>query len=727
MRTRRLIAALALVAGAAAIFFWISGDDSGAKRSAEPDTDQEAPAQAPLRSSPFPGWAANDAPDAGGPAKKRSAAAEEDRAKRKVHIRGIVLENRAPASDATVRLQDDYEGPGATTRSGSDGRFEIDIAARYIIRLDAVKGDNLRGSAQVLLARGPPKEVRIELKRASAVVVTVTSQREKGPVSGARVSAVLKPESVNYDPLLAGEHEQAERRFGPVQTDAEGRATLFMLRAGKYEIEARHDRLGQVIRDQPLQMTTATQELALEIPAGSAISGRLLTDAKEPIPDAELSLTPEKRGTFGYHRTKTDAEGRFRFEGIAAGRFSLDAHPARYVPRTIPIEKKDDLNDVEVEVVLDSGGTIAGRVLDARQAPAAGWKVIATLESSQQAYVRRTAVSQKDGSFAVEGCPSGTYAMSLARASEETAPVAPREDRVRASPGDGDVVLQAREGAAIEGRVHFEGGDPPETYVVSVRARQIEEDGAPSTFTVGDLSPGRAQVSVNAEGFAAASESVTLKEGATTNVSLTLRRATRVSGRVIDRDGPPIENAVVRSAARPGAVDDQVAAARTGPDGSFVLEGVAPGKIELIARADSYVTEVAGPFDAGAETAPITLKLRRGVRVSGRVRTGPRAPQSGSVTLYPTSDRGRDWRQTRSTALGEGGTFVIDGVAPGKNELQVQARFEDVGKSKRISVDVPAAGLPSLDVDFAAAAPTDVRATAPAPARAPPPSPPPSR
>lgn len=721
MRGRVAIGAvIALGAGAVAIFGWVSGDNP------RPDERTRAgQGLAELAAASEPNDAEGSVGDEGEPAAageevSRSeedavAAGDEEYPKRKIHIAGVVLEGGAPAAGATVHAQAEDEAV-TSTRSGADGRFAVDLSARYFVKIDALKGENLRGSALVETRAKKHELVRIELQPASVVIVSVTSRRLNEPVEGARVACVLRFDAASFDRLAYDQRTagraSAEAGFGPVDTDGDGKARLLILKGGQYEIEAEHDRLGVVVREHALSMSTTPQQIALELAGGSAVFGHLVNEARQPIADTEVYLAPEKQTQRGYRRAKTDTGGDFRFEGVEAGRFVVHAEPAKYLSVEHRIEKKDDLNDLEVEVVAQAGATIEGRAFDPHQAPAAGWRVQALADSAAAGFTRLTAITQKDGSFVIERCPPGDYLLTLARSSAPGAlwagVWAGAEKGARAKSGDKDVVLHATEGGTLHGEVRFEGADPPASYTISVMGQKTEQEGSSSSFVLNDLIPGRGEVTVTAPGFGAARAPFNLKESATANVSLTLRPSRRVSGRVLDRSGPPIESALVRATTVVNGspfIDEQIAAARTAKDGTFTLEGVAPGRMNLIARADGYITAPAGPFEIGPEGPPIVVKLVRAVRFAGRVHAGPRSPRSGFASVTP--DSAKDGASLgdlmrRESRLRQDGTFIVDGVGPGRVEISVGAAFENDGEwlSRSRLFDVPPAGLDDVDIDF---------------------------
>jgi len=108
-------------------------------------------------------------------------------------------------------------------------------------------------------------------------------------------------------------------------------------------------------------------------PAGTAaVTGRVVLKG-EPMRGVALALLPQPGGPFNpasIPRAKSDEDGRFRFTGVAAGRYWLQALAPGYIgasdqrfgPRgkSLHIAEGETLENIEVEI--KRGGVIAGRV-----------------------------------------------------------------------------------------------------------------------------------------------------------------------------------------------------------------------------------------------------------------------------------------------------------------------------------------------------------------------------
>ena len=123
-------------------------------------------------------------------------------------------------------------------------------------------------------------------------------------------------------------------------------------------------------------------------PPTAAVSGRVLEEGSQaPIPRAEVWLTPSQPRPDALlspdhaRMAVTDVDGRYAFEDVEAGRYSLGVQkPGFALPNRAQIqdvtlapgERRQDAN-----VLLQKGGVIAGRVLDDTGEPVVDVRVMA--------------------------------------------------------------------------------------------------------------------------------------------------------------------------------------------------------------------------------------------------------------------------------------------------------------------------------------------------------------
>jgi hypothetical protein len=178
------------------------------------------------------------------------------------------------------------------------------------------------------------------------------------------------------------------------------------------------------------------------------------------------------------------------------------------------------------------------------------------------------------------------------------------------------------EGAPVSGRVvDLETEAPVPGAFVSARSSNSAGSGGGlqvgpnGTFEL-ELEPGEVVLAVRADGYATLEEKLSVGEGGRSDVVLALAKGIATKGRVTDRDGRGIGGLRVM------AVEDssdlsppplRMSFALTIPDGSFLLDGLAPGRYNVLAGDPSAGFAFLPSVRSGTEDLELVL------RPSGRV------------------------------------------------------------------------------------------------------------
>lgn len=158
-----------------------------------------------------------------------------------------------------------------------------------------------------------------------------------------------------------------------------------------------------------------------QLTQSGAISGRLLGDGK-PLPGTyvELQLVTSSDGEAGQHLAKerTDGEGRFRFEGLPAGRFRIIPHALGWMmlretfsltnARFLTLGEGESRSDIEINLIR--GGVITGKILQRNGRPAIDQGVSLDVEGEIRYVPLHWHASTDDrGIYRVFGVPPGRY------------------------------------------------------------------------------------------------------------------------------------------------------------------------------------------------------------------------------------------------------------------------------------------------------------------------------
>ncbi|MFO7566429.1 MAG: carboxypeptidase regulatory-like domain-containing protein [Enhygromyxa sp.] len=350
-------------------------------------------------------------------------------------------------------------------------------------------------------------------------------------------------------------------------------------------------------------------ELELELDAGATLEGTVTDDRGQPITKARVEPIPLRGGFQWGHRkqARTDGQGRYRIEGLAAGAYRVEVgrarsetyrHPGQSAedPEGVLVElAKGESRQLDIEVVaakLVITGTVSsmegpvndafivyGRMSDSEAS--SGWGD--RQQTRGKLYEERPIMTDADGKFRIEGLQEGRY---LVLAERRGGGEALAEGVVAGS----HIELEIEETGSIEGRVVVEGGELPTRLSLTLEDRSVEIDFEQRTFaTAGQfrfdrIPAGHYDLRVESA-LGMARTKVQLARGEQKRgITLTLQPTHRVSGRLVDLETrEPLSGLVVYAHAfGVGSlnVDQNPSGTRvTGADGRFTIDEVATGKV----------------------------------------------------------------------------------------------------------------------------------------------------
>ena len=390
-----------------------------------------------------------------------------------------------------------------------------------------------------------------------------------------------------------------------------------------------------------------------ETKTGTAtVSGRV-TLKGEPARGVVVFLQSEEATRAGDRRPgsrmKTDENGRFRFAGLKAGRYTLAAIAPGFVTpgentfgsRAKAIELDDDENFESQEIALKRGGVITGRVTDASGKPLVEQRVELTRLDDRGQPTRTVPgvnpyqYSTDDrGIFRVYGLPAGRYLVSAGFAQRE-----------------GSIMVTVN-------RTYYQRTYHPDATEQS-KAKVVEVS----------------------EGFEATGIDIKMADA---------KKTYDVFGRVVNDDtGQPV--AGVRMSY--GSLMD--GGKRIGPTGSFGnqadaqgefhIPGILPGKYAVFVSREPGSDLYSDPalFEIGDEDVTgLVVKMRRGGSISGvAVIEGTNDPailsKLSQIEIYANVRSEELSSPSGSRAnIGPDGGFALRGAPPGMARLNIFFRAE---------------------------------------------------
>ena len=430
---------------------------------------------------------------------------------------------------------------------------------------------------------------------------------------------------------------------------------------------------------------------------GATIAGRV-TSGGEPVRAFTAHLVP--RPDMGEVSPPTvleveDPDGRFRFEGLEAGDwsvyFDVEEHAVHRVgPRAIAAG-----DVIELDVELERGWTLTGFVRDAETgAPIVGATVLSERDAATAvllfdgsfpfAPVRDVAVTGADGWFELVPVSSGEHILRATAPGYATAWVGPVTVGHAERPDSVDFDLGP--GGAIEGRVtrdgepcaglqvavalvDFTGARDVQTYGTA----EVEDDGR---YAIEHLPEGFYGVVLLSAGFDDLSVGIrqaAVREGERTAVDFELGEGprARIVGRLLDPEGEPMGGSTViavRLEPSHSVVDSAWRAAGVGEDGRFEIGGLDAGSYHLFAGdALDFLVARHEAVDVGdGESAEVELRLPGGT-IAGRVRDGRTG--EGVPAVVVLVDTGRELGMVGKEVTDAAGAFSFDYAYGGAYEL----------------------------------------------------------
>jgi Carboxypeptidase regulatory-like domain len=374
----------------------------------------------------------------------------------------------------------------------------------------------------------------------------------------------------------------------------------------------------------------------------SVIRGRVIdASSGTPLRKAAVRLfSPEIRET---RSAITDSEGRYEFTDLPAGQFNLNVNKAGYVDlaygQATPFEmgkplKVGDKQIVEkVDFSVPRGAVITGRVLDEYGEPVADVQISAlrnqfTASGPRPINSGRGAMTNDIGEFRLFGLAPGQYIVSASYRGQMMA--------IGTTTGDAS-------GYAL-------------TYY-------------PGTANLGDAQ--KLTIGVG---------------GSVSDVTLMLvpTRTARVSGTVFDGQGRPLRQGSVMLMSRNGNMGMMTAGSSVRPDGTFTINGVAPGEYTVRGNLPGppqpgvpMEMAMANVTVNGIDVTDVRVEPVRPISVSGHVILDPVAarsfkPETVRLTAGPTEPGPFFGPPSPPAAVRDDLTFEFK-TSPGPSAIRVAA------------------------------------------------------
>jgi carboxypeptidase family protein len=640
-----------------------------------------------------------------------------------------VDEGGRPVAGALVTLgngAEDFVVQRDQTTSDSAGRFAFRNLspgkAQLVVRRSGFAARRLP-DIEIPAERSALDLGEIELKAGAAIEGRVTDDRDH-PVEGAEVIGASPFSPVVIDILEPGEPGQ-----GPLQvkTGPDGTFRLTDLEPGRRtDLAVRHP--GYVQANVPGVEVPTKGLLRIELKTAHGLAGRVIGPDGEPVPDASLSWLQETRTNGGSMSQEsslgtTDGDGGFRVTGLAPGPIDLRVSAKGYVPRLIEGVQIPPDRDLEgFEIRLARGAFLEVRVLGPEGDPLPDAFVRAQAvspgppsfsDSDHRAWMFNRGFSHTDeeGTCSVELPGPGSYKVMVSPSTSMSSRVT--SVLVEAGPGKTPVEVRLAKGVSVSGRVTSRNGEGIPN--AGIQLSPVQEGGATYTagslpdgsFAIADVTPGRYQVHAGAAGYQDASlpeieVGGSAVEGIEAQLDEKPKSTATIQGHVLGLDPEELPQVRIQ------VFGESPASTKVQSDGSYRLQGLAPGSWYVMAQAPS-----GGQRQAEAQIATEQSEVELdfdfgGLPLSGRV-TVDGAPLSGArVHVFQGST------SVAQSQTAYDGTFRVGLPGPGSYDVSVLAPLGTIGYAQTlqvgeggrpVTIDIPTGSLSGRIVSAGAPVP----------------------
>ena len=567
-----------------------------------------------------------------------------------------------------------------------DGAFVLEDVPAGRWTVEAFAPGYQSGSASaVSVAEGEASEgVEVRLSKGGVVTGRVLESRSGRPI----LDATVRAEQSGGEPRMAIMRIGGEGGDNEAATDAEGRYELTGLAPGTWTVTASHAEWSEATASVEIKDAPATADIRLG--RGGSVGGSVLA-AGRPVGGAQVTLAAAgdsgMRPGMGFlgggeQSALSDEGGRFRFDRLTPGRYTLSA--ALRDQTSAPAEAVVTGDDAqEVQLTLAEGALVRGVVVGLPDAQLTGVNV-----SAQGPDFFASTRTSAGGSFEISGVPEGTISLR-ANAGDFLTSSRSSSTTVTIGPGQAEATAEIRfeQGFRVDGRVTRGGRPVPDARVMafpdggnrrSASGRTDETGG----YLMEGLDEGRYTFTANSEAGSPIRKSVELSGDTTVDLEAP---PARLAGTVVEADsGRPIGDVGVRIEEDGGGMRF-ASMASTDSSGRFAFEDMEPKRYRVTFQKPAYQVETKEL--TAAEESDLRVELKRGEGIAIEAKDGIFATPLRGLFVRVADGSGTAVF-TGSVSLDSDGRGEVPSLRPGTYEVRAES-------SGYAPISLPGVAVPS--------------------------------